>query len=88
MVAVTVRDVRVLVVNLDGEFLAIGSDCSHAGGPLASGVLRGRRVMCPWHGSEFDLDTGAAVKAPASRDVPVYPVRVAGGEIQVLLSEP
>ncbi|HVL50109.1 MAG TPA: Rieske 2Fe-2S domain-containing protein [Actinomycetota bacterium] len=27
-------------------------------------------MTCPWHGSEFDLETGAVVRGPAVTDSP------------------
>jgi nitrite reductase/ring-hydroxylating ferredoxin subunit len=40
-------------------------------------------VTCPWHGSEFSVETGEVETAPAAEPVPVYEVRVEGDEIQV-----
>ena len=36
--------------NLGGSFYAIDNACSHAGGSLGEGSLRGEEVECPWHG--------------------------------------
>ncbi len=33
-------------------------------------------VVCPRHGSRFDLETGIPMSLPAFESVPVYPVRV------------
>ena len=33
-------------------------------------------MICPRHGSRFDLRTGAALTLPAYLPVPTYPVRV------------
>ena len=37
---------------------AIDGICSHAGGPLAQGKLTGNIVTCPWHGWQYQLQTG------------------------------
>ena len=37
---------------------AIDNRCPHEGYPLAVGHLSGNRLMCAWHGFEFDLPTG------------------------------
>jgi Rieske 2Fe-2S protein len=50
---------------------------------LAEGDLYDSIVTCPWHGSEFDVETGEAVTPPAIEPEPVYEVRVEGDEIQV-----
>jgi nitrite reductase/ring-hydroxylating ferredoxin subunit len=40
-------------------------------------------VTCPWHGSEFSLETGQVETPPATDPEPVYEVRVEGDQIQV-----
>lgn len=37
---------------------AIDGICSHAGGPLAQGKVTGNIVTCPWHGWQYQLQTG------------------------------
>jgi nitrite reductase/ring-hydroxylating ferredoxin subunit len=53
---------RVLVVNLDGSFHAIDDLCPHLAIPLSRGELTDGCVVCPGHGSVFDVKTGAAVR--------------------------
>jgi glycine betaine catabolism B len=83
MIGATVDDVDLLVANVGGQYHAIGSVCTHEGGPLADGDLYGSTVTCPWHGSEFDVTTGQVEVSPAMEPEPVYEVRVEGDEIQV-----
>ena len=58
------------VYNLAGEYYAIEDRCSHDDGPLAEGDFDPERlvVICPRHGSEFDLRTGRPLSLPASSD--------------------
>ncbi len=49
---------RVCIVNIEGNYFAIGNVCTHLGGPLDEGTLEGYDVECPWHGSKFDVRTG------------------------------
>jgi len=74
----TVDGSKVLVSNLDGRFYAIGSVCTHIGGPLEKGTLEGRVITCPWHGSQFDITDGKVVSGPAARPEPVYKVTIEG----------
>ena len=83
MVGATVDGVDLLVANVGGEYCAIGAVCSHEGGPLADGDLYNGIVTCPWHGSEFNVETGEVETPPATEPQPVYEVRVEGDEIQV-----
>jgi nitrite reductase/ring-hydroxylating ferredoxin subunit/uncharacterized membrane protein len=80
---VTVGGVPVVLVKLGDSFAALAATCTHAGGPLDEGELQGTRVQCPWHGSRFDLRTGAAVTGPASMGQPRYDVRVRDGQIEL-----
>lgn len=38
---------RVCVVNIEGNYYAIGNVCAHLGGPLDEGTLEGFDVECP-----------------------------------------
>ena len=73
----------VLVVNLDGHFYAIDATCTHRGGPLAEGEVRGEIVTCPWHRGGFDVRTGEPVALPTTEPVTTYRIRVAGTAVQV-----
>jgi 3-phenylpropionate/trans-cinnamate dioxygenase ferredoxin subunit len=81
-------DLSVGVFNAGGELYAIEDRCSHDDGPLAEGDFDPERciVVCPRHGSEFDLRTGRPRTLPAYLPVPTYPVRVDDGRIVVVLS--
>jgi nitrite reductase/ring-hydroxylating ferredoxin subunit/uncharacterized membrane protein len=66
------------------EILALGGSCSHLGGPLAEGrLVEATCVVCPWHGSQFDLRDGRIVHGPATAPQPVYEARLWRGNIEV-----
>lgn len=65
-----------------GRFYATSPACPHEDGPLAEGWLEAGTVVCPWHGFNFDLATGACLVEPGLA-VTVYPVRVNGPGIEV-----
>ena len=73
----------ICVVNVEGKYYAIGSICTHEGGPLADGILEGYEVECPWHGSKFDVRTGEVRNPPASEPEPAYEVKVEGDSILI-----
>ena len=77
------RGVSVAVFNGGGgRFYACGPICPHESGPLAEGWLEGDSVVCPWHGFDFDLRTGRCL-VDEDLAIPVYPVRMAEGAIEV-----
>jgi nitrite reductase/ring-hydroxylating ferredoxin subunit len=65
-----------------GRFYATSPVCPHEDGPLSDGWVEAGAVVCPWHGFDFDLETGAC-RVDDGLAVSVYPVRVAGGVVEV-----
>jgi 3-phenylpropionate/trans-cinnamate dioxygenase ferredoxin component len=73
------------VFNVDGEFYAIEDRCSHDDGPLVEGDWEPEEavVICPRHGSRFDIRSGRALTLPAYLPVETFPVRVENGFVKV-----
>lgn len=71
----------------EGEVCAISAKCNHFGGPLEEGEREGDTVVCPWHGSRFDLRDGEAKEGPATFPQSTYEARVRGGWVEVKASE-
>lgn len=67
-------DERVVVANTEQGRVAFQDRCTHKGGPLSDGVLICGTVQCPWHGSQFDVTTGAVKCGPAETPIRVYEV--------------
>jgi nitrite reductase/ring-hydroxylating ferredoxin subunit len=81
---VMASDVPVLVYRNAGQLFALANTCTHAGGPLDEGKFEGGGcVVCPWHGSTFQLSDGKVVRGPASAAQPRYETRVRDGQIEV-----
>jgi 3-phenylpropionate/trans-cinnamate dioxygenase ferredoxin component len=77
----------IAVFNVGGTYYAIEDVCTHDDGPLADGELDGYEIECPRHGARFDIRTGKVLSMPAVTDVPWFPVRVEGDDIQVELED-
>jgi len=82
-VRVNVGGASIAIFCTESGLRAVGDRCSHAEASLSEGEVFGDEVECPRHGATFDLTTGAALTLPASTPVPVYPVRVTDGVIEV-----
>ena len=80
---VDVNGKRIALFNIDNQFYAIDDECTHAGGSLSEGPVDGCKVVCPWHGAEFDVKTGEALMAPAFDPVKSYKVIVEGQDIKI-----
>jgi len=68
-----------------GDVFALRDKCPHKGGPLSQGIVFDRKVTCPLHGWNIQLDDGEAV-APDSGCTHRYRVRVDKGEVYLDLS--
>jgi 3-phenylpropionate/trans-cinnamate dioxygenase ferredoxin subunit len=75
----------VAVFNIDGDFYAISDTCSHAEASLSEGKVDGHHVMCPLHGSEFDVRTGEVMNLPATSSVESFRIEVEDGDLIVTI---
>jgi 3-phenylpropionate/trans-cinnamate dioxygenase ferredoxin component len=75
------------VYNCGGNLYAIEDRCSHDDGPLCEGDWEQDtcRVVCPRHGSAFDLATGQPMSLPAYVPVATYPVHIVDGMVKVVV---
>jgi 3-phenylpropionate/trans-cinnamate dioxygenase ferredoxin subunit len=73
------------VYNCGGTLYAIEDRCSHDDGPLCEGDWEPDLcvVVCPRHGSRFDIQTGIPMTLPAFESVRTYPVHVLDGVVVV-----
>ena len=89
MKLVSAGGVFVGVYNVGGELRALEDRCSHDDGPLCEGDWDPEEgvVICPRHGSNFDIRTGKPLTLPAFEPVETYTVRVEGGMVEVDVPE-
>ena len=56
---------RYAVGNADGELFAVTRRCRHLYADLANGSIDEEGcLVCPWHGSKYDVETGRMVRGP------------------------
>jgi nitrite reductase/ring-hydroxylating ferredoxin subunit len=84
------------ILNVDGRFHAFLNRCPHLSGPLCRGEVLGlvyadgpgnirfaperKMLTCPWHGWEFDLETGRSYVNPTRLRARRIPVEIENGE--------
>lgn len=73
---------EVAVFEVEDGFIATSGQCPHAGGPLHEGEVEGRILTCPWHGWEFNLDSGICEEDPCMT-IERFEVRIDGDDILV-----
>ena len=72
----------IALFNIGGKFHAVDNTCKHAGGPLGEGTCEGNVVTCPWHGWQYNVETGENTNNPQIK-VDKYEVKVEGEEVKV-----
>jgi nitrite reductase/ring-hydroxylating ferredoxin subunit len=75
---VELEGVPIALVRTEGEVFAVNDICSHANVSLSEGEVEDCQIECWLHGSAFDLRTGKPSGLPATRPIPVYPVKIDG----------
>jgi nitrite reductase (NADH) small subunit len=92
----------VAVLSVGDDLFAVSDRCPHMGAPLSAGTVGGtlvasaphtfrygrdqRVLRCPWHGWEFDLESGRSLLEP--RRVGLRTFRVTCEDGQVVLHTP
>lgn len=94
-IIVEVEGRSVGVFNVEGRFHAVLNRCPHKGGQLCKGDIidevqsdgpgdwrldaSRKLIVCPWHGWEYDLDTGQSWYTPYPQRARPLPVEVRSG---------
>ncbi|MDT5346786.1 MAG: hypothetical protein QOH91_73 [Mycobacterium sp.] len=66
-----------------GEVSAFGEFCPHLAAPMADGWVDRGRIVCPWHGSWFEAESGDVIRGPAAAPLPCYEAGLVDGVIEV-----
>ena len=77
--------VRGVLIRLPDGLYATSDVCPHAMAPLHEGALCGKRLVCPWHQSVFDVTSGTLLEPPALDGLDRYEVRVEDDEVYITL---
>lgn len=94
----------VVVVSVGDELFAVSDRCPHMGAPLSAGSVGGtlvasapqqlvygrdqRVLRCPWHGWEFDLETGRSLLEPRRVGLRTFVVRCEDGQVVLHVPDP
>lgn len=100
-IGMTLAGTPVGIVRVDGAFHAFRNECPHQGAPLCAGRFAGtmipsrpntleygleyRVIRCPWHGWEFDVESGDAVFGITRRRLLMYETEQRDGELYIQL---
>jgi nitrite reductase/ring-hydroxylating ferredoxin subunit/uncharacterized membrane protein len=76
---------RIVLARTEDGYVAFDDRCPHRGGSLAGGALICGTVQCPWHGSQFDVRTGALRAGPADSGIGTCRVEVSGTDVRLIV---
>ena len=61
---VQVDGLSIGVFHHGGDWYAYRNSCVHQGGPVATGLLEGDVLICPWHGYKYSVRSGRSLNEP------------------------
>ncbi len=75
----------IALFNVDGTLYAVSDRCTHGRASLSEGFVNGKGCIlnCPWHGGQFNIQTGEPVGGPVQAPLKVYRVKLDGDRILV-----
>lgn len=86
MKLIHIKGKRIVVCRTEKGYAAFDDHCTHRGGSLAGGAMICGTVQCPWHGSQFDVNSGIVLAGPAKKNISVYPVKETDKMVYLILS--
>jgi nitrite reductase/ring-hydroxylating ferredoxin subunit/DMSO/TMAO reductase YedYZ heme-binding membrane subunit len=73
---------RIAVFRYEGKISCVSNVCQHQNGPLGEGKIVDGCITCPWHGYQYQPDTGAS-PPPFTEKIPTFNVQVREGKVYV-----
>ncbi len=83
VISVRAGDAQVALYRDADEIFATDNICTHQYALLSDGYFDDGCIECPLHQATFDIRTGKAMCAPATKDLRTYPVKVESGDVLV-----
>lgn len=97
---VTIEGRSIGIIRSNDKIYAVRNLCPHKRAPVCRGLVKGtmlpsepdqfvfglenRVLQCPWHGWEFDLETGQAMCHGSKGRLTFYPTEIEDGKVYVL----
>lgn len=83
--AISTKAQSYAVADANGSFLVYSAACTHTGCEVNGWRGETRRLVCPCHGSEFDIqDAARVVNGPAPKPLAMLQVALADGRFRVV----
>ncbi|MBX2913772.1 MAG: Rieske (2Fe-2S) protein [Cyclobacteriaceae bacterium] len=80
-----VREKRICLVRQGNELMAVSNSCTHNGESLSKGKVNfANEIVCPWHGYQFNLQTGREYQQ-RSADLETFPIKIEADGVYIAL---
>jgi nitrite reductase/ring-hydroxylating ferredoxin subunit len=77
MLRVQVKNKEIVLSMVEGKVYVMDNICTHRGGPLNEGELKGYNLKCPWHYAVFDVRNGrVSDRTVWATNLNSYPIKV------------
>ena len=83
---VHVGNMTVGIFHHKGKWYAVRNLCLHRGGPVATGMLDGDTITCPWHGFQYNITTGQLLVDPNAK-LDTFEVVLENDEVHLLVPD-
>ncbi len=81
VIAVSVENKTFAIYQHEGKYYATENICTHQHALLSDGYFEDGCIECPLHQARFDVRTGQALCAPATKDLQTFPTMLEGSQI-------
>ncbi len=78
---------EVLLIKVNDHYYATEPYCPHYGAPLETGIISGKKVMCPWHHARFDVQDGELSDPPALDGLTAYKLEIRDKDVVLFPDE-
>ena len=85
VISVSIENKTFAIYHYLGEYYATENICTHQYALLSDGYFEDGCIECPLHQARFDIRTGQALCAPATKDLKTFPIMLKGGQILLKL---
>lgn len=82
-----IGDKRIVLGRTEKGYVAFDDRCTHRGASLAGGTMMCSIVQCPWHGSQFDVNTGFVKTGPALTRIETYEIVMEMGKVFIVMKD-
>ena|SRR3989304_5365422 len=82
---VTAGGKKVAIARVDDELFAVDDTCTHAECSLGTGFMENSVLVCPCHGSQFEISTGKVMSLPATIDLATYKIETEGDDVYLIV---